>query len=76
MITSTISIEVDAKAAQTFFNAPEEEKHKLQLLMSLRLQELTVGLTRNLSEIMDEMGAYSETQGMTPDILESLLREK
>ena len=76
MAKTTISIEVDADAARAFSEASAEEQRKLQLLLSLRLRELTTGSTRSLKEIMDEIGAQAEAQGLTAEILESLLHEK
>ena len=75
MATATISIAVDADAARAFSGAPAEERRKLQLLLSLRLRELTVGPGRPLKEIMNSMGTYAEAQGLTPEILESLLND-
>jgi hypothetical protein len=74
--TSTISIEVDANAARAFREASAEEQRKLQLLLSLRLRELTAGPPRPLKEIMDEIGTEAETRGLTPEILESLLHDE
>lgn len=76
MTTATISIEVPAEAARAFSEAPAEERRKLQLLLSLRLQELTAFPVRSLKAIMDEIGNRAEAQGLTPNILESMLREK
>lgn len=73
MQTTAISIEVDAAAAKAFREAPAEEQRKLQLLLSLRLRELTSAPSRPLKEIMDEIGARAEAWGLTPEILESLL---
>ncbi len=73
---TTISIEVDKEVASTFFQASADEKRKFQLLLNLRLKELIFNPNRPLLEIMDEIGAYSEAQGMTPELLESLLNEK
>jgi hypothetical protein len=75
MATSTISIEVDAAAARAFAAASAEEQRKLQLLLSLRLRELTSGPVRPLKEIMNDIGRRAEAQGLTPEILESVLRE-
>jgi hypothetical protein len=72
-MTATISIEVDAAAARAFAQAPPEERRKLQLLLSLRLRELTTQPARPLKEIMDEIGAQAEARGLTPEALESLL---
>jgi hypothetical protein len=75
MSTETISITVDADSAQSFCAASPEERRKLELLLRLRLRELTAGRVRPLKEIMDEIGADAEAKGLTPQILESMLRE-
>ena len=74
MSTETISIAVDADTALSFCEASPEERRKLELLLRLRLRELTLGRVRPLQEIMDEIGTKAEVQGLTPEILESLLR--
>ena len=76
MTTATISLQVDADSARAFSAASGEDRRKLQLLLNMRLRELTSGPTRSLSEIMNEIGANAETQGLTPEILKSLLDEK
>lgn len=73
---ATISIDVDPDAARAFSEASADERRKLQLLLSLRLRELTAGPTRPLKEIMDEIGAEAESRGLTPEILESMLRDE
>jgi len=75
MRTETIPITVDAEAAQCFSSAPPEERRKLELLLRLRLRELTLGRARPLKDIMDEIGAEAEAQGLTPEMLEAMLRE-
>jgi hypothetical protein len=73
METATITIEVDAAAAKAFAAAPTEERRKMQLLLSLRLRELTTPPGKSLKTLMDEIGARAEARGLTPEILESLL---
>ncbi len=73
---TAIVIEVDEKVAQTFSQVSADRKLKLQLLLKLRLQELMSTPERSLIEIMDEIGHYSEAQGMTQELLVSLLNEK
>lgn len=73
---TTISIEVDNDIATSFFKIANDEKHKLQILLNLRLKELLSKPNKSLLTIMNEIGAYSEQQGMTEDILEALLNEK
>jgi hypothetical protein len=76
METATISIEVAADAARAFREASAEDQRKLQLLLSLRLRELTSRPARPLKEIMDDIGAEAEARGLTPEILEKLLHDE
>ena len=76
MATATISLEVDADTARAFSAASDEDRRKLQLLLRLRLRELTHRPARSLKEIMDEIGRHAEAHGLTPEILESLLRDE
>jgi hypothetical protein len=76
MPTAVIPIEVDAESARAFAEATDEQRRKLQLLLSLRLRELTAGPTRSLGEIMDDAGQRARDQGLTPELLESLLRDE
>ena len=76
MATATISVEVDADAARAFSAASPDDRKKIELLLSLRLRELTAHPPRPLSEIMDEIGQQAVARGMTPELLERLLRDK
>jgi hypothetical protein len=75
MATTAITIHVETEAAKAFAKASPEEQHKIQLLLSLRLQELTTP-GKSLKAVMDEIGARAEARGLTPEILESLLRDE
>ena len=59
-----------------FEGASLGEWRKLQLLLSLRLQELTTCPGRTLHEVMDDIGREAEGKGLTPEILETLLSEE
>lgn len=76
MPPSTITLEVDADSAAAYTAAPDEERRRIQLLLKLRLRELTAGPNRPLREIMDEIGNHAEAQGLTPQILDNLLRDQ
>ena len=76
MATATITIQVDAEAAKAFAEASIEEQRKIQLLLSLRLQDLTASQGKSLKTVMDETGARAEARGLTPEILESLLCDR
>jgi hypothetical protein len=73
MPSAIISIEVDADAARAFTQASAEERRKLQLLLNLRLRELTATPARPLQTVMDEIGARAAARGVTPEVLESLV---
>ena len=76
MATATIPLEVDAETARAFSAASHEDRRKLQILLRLRLRELTIRPARSLLEVMDDLGRYAEAQGLTPEILESMLRDE
>ncbi len=76
MATATITIQVDADAAKAFTAASTEEQRKMQLLLSLRLQDLTTSPGKPLKVLMDEIGQKAEARGLTPAILESLLHDQ
>ena len=73
MATATISLELDADTARAFSAASAEDWRKLQLLLGLRLRELTDRPARPLKVVMDEIRQYAEARGLTPEILESPL---
>jgi hypothetical protein len=76
MTTSTIALEVDADTARAFSQASVEERQKIQLLLALRLRELLARPARPLKEVMNEIGAKAQARGLTPEILESILRDE
>lgn len=74
MSTENISIADDADAARSFFEARPEERRKMEILLDLRLRELTSKDARCLKEIMNEIGSQAEAKGLTPEMVESMLR--
>ena len=76
MATTNITIEVGEAAARAFADASPNDKRKLQLLLSLRLQELTATPDTPLQSVMDEIGRTAEGRGLTPEILETLLNDE
>lgn len=75
MATMTIAIPVDPETAQAFAKASAQDQRKLQLLLSLRLRELTSMPARPLRVILDEIGRKAEAQGLTLDQLVALLHD-
>ncbi len=76
MSTNTITLEVDEDAARVFSAASPEDRRKLQLLLRLRLRELTLLPARPLKEVMDEIGREATAKGLTPELVESMLRDE
>ena len=76
METAPITIEVPAAAAAAYAAAPMERQQKIQLLLGLQLQELFQLPVRPLGEVMDELAAEAAANGLTPEILESILRDE
>ena len=74
METTPITIEVDTEAAKIYAAATPEEQWKMQVLLSLRLRDLTIKPRRSLREVMDDMSREAQAKGLTPEILESILR--
>ena len=73
---STGTSELDESAAKAFTETPPGEQRRLQLLLSLRLQELTSAPGKTLQTVMDEIGRAAEARGLTQEILETLLRDE
>jgi len=74
MRNPTISIPLDPQTAQAYGAACAEEKRKIQALVSLWLRELTARETPSLQQVLDEAGRKAQDRGLTPEILDSLLK--
>jgi hypothetical protein len=75
METRPITIHVNVEAARVFETLPEEERHKLEVLLSLKLSEIT-RQKRSLEAVMMEISDNAQNRGLTPEILDSLLHEQ
>lgn len=74
MATETISVRVDPRAAQAFNALSEEERRKLELLLSLRVLEATQ-TTESLEEVMRRISRNARQRGLTPEILTDMLND-
>jgi hypothetical protein len=75
MQTQEITIRVDPEAASAYLAASEDDRCKLDLLLSLRLHEATrPGET--LDEVVRDISAKAQARGLTPAILESILHDQ
>lgn len=76
MAMATISIQVDEEAAKAYTEVSPQERRKIECLLRLRLQDLTLRPRRSLKAVMDEIGQQAEARGLTPELLESLLDDE
>lgn len=76
MPEATITIPVDAETARTYNSASPDDQKRIQLLLRLRLRELSQLPKDSLVEIMNAIGAKAKERGLTPEILEALLHEE
>jgi len=74
MATNSISIPLDPQTAQAYAAAQTEEQLKIQALLSLWLRELTSSNRPALEQVLNEVGRKAEARGMTPEILDSILK--
>lgn len=71
----TITIPLDAQTARAYKSASPEERKKMEALVSLWLRALAAGQYPSLQKVLDEIGQKAEVRGLTPEILESLLKD-
>ena len=69
-----ITLQVDSKTAQAYRNADPERKRKIQTLLNAMLKK-TVN-EKPLLEIMEEASEEATANGITPEILESILSDE
>jgi hypothetical protein len=75
MPATSIRIRVDPETARTYRAASDEERRKLDLLLSLRLREVTQR-TESLEDVVREVNRNAMTRGLTEEELERLLRDE
>jgi hypothetical protein len=70
-----ITIRVTPDAAATYLGASDEERRKLDALLSLRLTEASQ-LNRPLRDIIREISREAQAKGLTPEILQEILDDR
>ena len=74
MRTEPITIHVDPDAAKAFKAASDEDRRKLEAMLSLRLIEV-VASKESLRDVMDEIGEKARERELTPETPQALLDE-
>ena len=75
METREITIRVDAEAAKVYAAASPEEREKIDLLLSLRLSQVT-DPSAPLEQVMREISEAARKRGLTEERLSEILREE
>jgi hypothetical protein len=75
MKVEEITIRVDPEAAQAYRETSDEERRKLDLLLSLRIHEATEA-PGSLKNLMRDIGREARERGLTPEILDAILNER
>jgi hypothetical protein len=75
MNAEPITIQVDPEAALAYRSVSDQERRKLDLLLSLRLREVTRP-GASLEDVMDDLSRNAQERGLTPDILQAILDER
>ena len=69
-----ITIEVDLDIQQAFEQASEAEKQEIRSLISIFFRKSLA--SKNLVEVMEEIGTRAEARGLTPEILADILADE
>jgi hypothetical protein len=72
MTTDQITISVEPDVARAYREAGDEDRRKLDVLMSLRLRD-ALSSDGTLQDLMRQIGRNARARGLTPEILESIL---
>ncbi len=72
--TEKITIQVTPEAAKAFRSASESDRKKMELLLNLRLLEVTRA-RKPLEEVMREVSRSAKERGLTEETLNDLLTE-
>lgn len=76
MTNETITINVSPDIALAYHRATEAQKQRLQMLIGLFFNQNKLNEQDTLGLIMDEISDRAIEQGLTPEILESILHEE
>lgn len=74
MQTEEITIRVDTDAARAYRATSDQGRRKLDLLLSLRLHD-ALDSVGSLKDVMRDISRKAQERGLTPEILESILRK-
>lgn len=74
LTTETITIQVTPEIAKAFRSASETDRRKMELLLNLRLLEVTRA-RKPLEQVMREISRSAKERGLTEEKLKELLAD-
>jgi hypothetical protein len=76
MATRTISIPADPQTEQALGLIGADERRKIEAVLGLWLRELAQREPESLKSVMDQAGRQAQASGLTPEMLDSLLKSR
>jgi hypothetical protein len=75
MSPNTIEITLEPDLVRIYEIASQDEKERVRFWISLLLQDMKQDRRISLLEAMDNMAREAQARGLTPEILEELLKD-
>jgi hypothetical protein len=75
MAIDKITIEVDLETANAYNTASPARQRKIQALLNLWLKDVATADPEKLKELMNTLSENASARGLTPEILDRLLKE-
>ena len=75
MPNRTITMPVDTQTAQAWSSADRQKRRKLEALAALLLWDVVSEKRPSLDAVLQEVGRKAQTRGLTPEILDSFLKD-
>ena len=72
--TETITVTVDSEVAEKYRSASDMDRRRMDFLINSHLRRL-MGPRMPLEEIMRDLSREAQENGLTPEILQSILDE-
>jgi len=76
MTIATLRVPLDERTAYALQTSPPEKQALLHQMIGYMVQQFVDSTPESLLALMDEMGREARANGLTPEILESILRDE
>jgi len=74
MATTRITITLDPETARAYRGAGPAQKKKMQALLRVWLRDLAAAKPQTLNRLLDEISEKAVQRGLTPKVLNALLK--